>query len=111
MEINEYQKFTKTTAIYPTHQALNYLTLGLASEAGEVSGVIKKWVRGDHTSQAMQDKMKNELGDVCWYIARLADELGIPLSEILEANKDKLIARQNANTLRGDGETNDIRIL
>jgi NTP pyrophosphatase (non-canonical NTP hydrolase) len=104
MDFNEYQKFTKTTAIYPSHHALIYLTLGLASEAGEVSGVVKKWVRGDHTSQAMQDKMKSELGDVCWYIARLADELSIPLSEILEANKDKLIARQQANTLKGDGD-------
>ncbi len=86
MDFNEYQKFTKTTAIYPSHHALIYLTLGLASEAGEVSGVVKKWVRGDHTSQAMQDKMKSELGDVCWYIARLADELSIPLSEILASS-------------------------
>ena len=46
LSVQTYQRFTKTTAIYPQHQATNYLGLGLASEAGEVAGVLKKWVRG-----------------------------------------------------------------
>ena len=42
MNINEYVELTKQTAIYPPDTFLEYLTLGLASEAGEVSGVVKK---------------------------------------------------------------------
>lgn len=104
MNINEYQKFTRTTAIYPKHKAIDYLTMGLASESGEVCGVVKKWIRGDFTTELLQSKLEAELGDCCWYIARLADEFGIDLSDILEANKNKLLARQNKETLRGNGD-------
>jgi len=36
MNINDYQKWTRKTFIYPPDKALEYLTLGLVGEAGEV---------------------------------------------------------------------------
>ena len=42
MDMNEYQEFTRTTAVYPKHSAVAYLGLGLAGEAGEVADKVKK---------------------------------------------------------------------
>lgn len=47
MDLKTYQAFTRTTAIYPEDRTLEYLGLGLASEAGEVAGVVKKWIRDE----------------------------------------------------------------
>lgn len=104
LSVQEYQRFTKTTAIYPQHQATNYLGLGLASEAGEVAGVLKKWVRGDYSTKEAQEKVIKELGDVLWYVARLADELGIPLVNVFTANMEKLQKRKESKVIKGDGD-------
>ena len=45
MKLNDYQVFTRTTAIYPKDKADVYLALGLASESGEVAGKLKKHIR------------------------------------------------------------------
>lgn len=104
LSVQTYQRFTKTTAIYPQHQATNYLGLGLTSEAGEVAGVLKKWVRGDYSTQEAREKLIKELGDVLWYVARLADEQGIPLVNVFTANIEKLQSRQEKGVLKGDGD-------
>ncbi len=74
--------------------------LGLASEAGEVCGVIKKWVRDD----APLNDLHKELGDVIWYIARMCDELGWNMEEIIKANQKKLEDRKERNVLSGSGD-------
>jgi len=38
-------------------------------------------------------RLKDELGDVLWYISACADELGITLDEIAEYNVEKLAKR------------------
>ena len=45
MQLTDYQVWTRTTAIYPKEKALDYLGLGLCSEAGEVAGKLKKKIR------------------------------------------------------------------
>lgn len=104
MNFKEYQEFTKTTAIYPQEKALEHLTLGLTSEAGEVAGVVKKWVRKDYDTREMLSKLKAELGDCCWYIVRLADELDISIEDILYENYQKLMEGKNNQTLQGNGD-------
>ena len=42
---DDYQKAAETTAIYSKKTALEYLSLGLAAEAGEVAGHIAKYYR------------------------------------------------------------------
>lgn len=50
----------------------DYLSLGAISEAGEVAGKYKKWLRGDYGSWiAFRSMVKYEIGDVLWYIAML----------------------------------------
>jgi NTP pyrophosphatase (non-canonical NTP hydrolase) len=108
MQINEYQARAVTTAFYPRGKIeynLAYLGLGLAGEAGEAAEKVKKLLRGDYgLNKETKDKIINELGDVLWYIANLADELGVPMSDVFEANITKLDRRQKNKTLAGDGD-------
>lgn len=97
-----YQDFTDSTAIYPPEKGLEYTALGLASEAGEFAGKVKKAIR-DNTYDA--DAMAAELGDVLWYLARAAAELDYHLSTIAEMNVEKLKSRKERNVISGSGDT------
>jgi NTP pyrophosphatase (non-canonical NTP hydrolase) len=48
--------------------------------------------------------MSKELGDVLWYVAQLASELGLDLDEIAQVNLDKLLSRQRRGVLSGSGD-------
>ena len=106
-DFDNYQRATKMTAKYPPPQALEYLSLGIASEAGEVAGKMKKWIRdGDRkmTREEWVQAMSSEIGDVLWYTARLADELDLNLSQIAEDNMNKLLDRKARGVLGGSGD-------
>ena len=45
MTFDEYQKFARSTAVYPEDCKITYPTLGLCGEAGEVAEKIKKHIR------------------------------------------------------------------
>ena len=96
-----YQDFTDTTAIYPPSKALEYLAMGLTSEAGEVAGKVKKWVRDGYLDH---DELIAELGDVMWYVAQFASAMDVYLSEIAQDNVAKLKDRQERNKLGGSGD-------
>ena len=98
---DQYQEETRRFAIYPQKEAIAYLGLGLASEAGEVAGKLKKSIRDDHFEL---EELVSEVGDVLWYCARLLDEVGVPLSSALESNIAKLDKRKANNTIRGSGD-------
>ena len=65
--------------------------LGLCGESGEVADVIKKYAFQGHVLDL--DELKDELGDVFWYIALLCDVCGFTFEEIQEHNIDKLKKR------------------
>ena len=73
-----YERLAKTTAIFPKEKALEYLALGLTSEAGEVAGKIKKIIRD---GKGNKEAIAYEIGDVLWYCAVLANELGVEVEE------------------------------
>ena len=97
---DEYQEKAKATAIYPKKDALPYLALGLGSEAGEVSGKVKKLIR-----DGTQSDVASEIGDVLWYCAMLASEMNVSLGKIMEGNLDKLHDRKERGKLQGSGDT------
>ena len=110
--IDEYQKWTRTTVVYASDAApregsslvdIMYCGLGLAGEAGEVADKVKKLYR-DGYSPLKRAEICKELGDVAWYMARLADEFQLPLSEVLQQNIDKLNQRKATNKLHGSGD-------
>lgn len=120
MNFKEYQEATKQTAKYPPSQALEYLSLGIASEAGEVAGKMKKWIRDDsklweiereEAKEKWVQAMSSEIGDVLWYAARLADELGLDLSQIAQENMDKLLDRKARGVIGGSGDNRQLKTL
>jgi NTP pyrophosphatase (non-canonical NTP hydrolase) len=107
MNFNEYQKKAWKTAIYPNKgNNLIYPTLGLNGETGEVAEKVKKLIR-DNKNFADQEffhTMRNELGDVLWYVAALCMELGVDMNVVAEMNLEKLQDRQDRNKLHGSGD-------
>lgn len=96
MNFEEYQSEASQTALYPRRmENLEYPTLGLTGEAGEVANIVKKIQRdnGGVITEETRLKLKDELGDVLWYISACADELGLTLSEIADFNVAKLAKR------------------
>jgi NTP pyrophosphatase (non-canonical NTP hydrolase) len=106
VELSEYQRLSRRTAEYPREAWLTYPALGLAGEAGEVAEHAKKTIRDDAgaISDERREAMGKELGDVLWYVAQLASELGLNLDEIAEGNLEKLLSRQRRGVLSGSGD-------
>ncbi|MFA5985838.1 MAG: nucleoside triphosphate pyrophosphohydrolase family protein [Parcubacteria group bacterium] len=107
MNFSEYQSESRKTALYPdVGKNFVYPTLGLAGEAGEVADKLKKTIRDDGgvlTAEKKQEVGK-ELGDVLWYVAQVASELGLSLDEVAQANLEKLFSRKERGTLTGSGD-------
>lgn len=106
MEFDAYQSGARRTAVYAERHRVVYPALGLASEAGEVAGKIKKVLRdqdGDFAAAPL-DALEDELGDVLWYLAVLASDLGLSLDEIARRNLDKLRSREARGTIGGSGD-------
>jgi len=108
MNFKEFQKKAVKTAFYPNKYKIIYSAMGLGNEAGEVLGKIKKWLRGDDGDGEMNKErkqaLKGELGDVLWYLAVLARDLDLDLSEIAQENIEKLASRKERGKLTGDGD-------
>ena len=105
-DLDMYQKVALTTAIYPREQAIIYPTLGLTGEAGEVANKVKKIIRdgSDKNDDSLVSEIKSEIGDCLWYIAVLASDFNIKLSDIASANLEKLAIRKKNNTIHGSGD-------
>ena len=102
-----YERLAGETAIFPKEKALEYLALGLTSEAGEVAGKVKKLIRDGEDKEGFELKkiaISHEIGDVLWYCAMLAKEVGVPLNEIMRDNLAKLYSRKERGTLQGSGD-------
>jgi NTP pyrophosphatase (non-canonical NTP hydrolase) len=104
MTLNEYQERAIALALPQTRHNLNYMMFGLANEAGEATGKMKKYVRQDYGMIALQEGLLGELGDVLWYVSGAAKVLGFTLEEIAQVNIDKLEDRKQRNKLQGDGD-------
>ncbi|MBI2692767.1 nucleoside triphosphate pyrophosphohydrolase family protein [Mycobacterium nebraskense] len=64
--------------------------MGLVGEVGALAAEWKKY-RRDHTGyQGFTEQVREELGDALWYMAVLAEHTGLQLSELAQANLDKV---------------------
>ena len=93
MTLDDYQQLALRTA--GNHgdfeRTLIYTALGLNGEAGETAELVKKTFFHGHDLEA--DKLKNELGDVLWYVAVMAKAMDWSLDEVAQDNIDKLARR------------------
>lgn len=113
MKLNEYQKESRIFARYPhTGSNIVYTALALCGESGEYAENIKKAIRDegylmgqlvDKISVERREKAIDELGDVLWYVAGNATELGITLEEVAKRNIKKLKHRKKYGKKLGSG--------
>ena len=107
MTFDEYQQAAMRTAIHKDKpNELFHLLLGLVGETGEIAEKFKKLVRDHDTDLSKLDTndIAKELGDVLWYVAVLAEHLGIKLEDIAAGNVAKLASRNARGTLTGSGD-------
>ena len=105
MTMNTFKEYEDKARETDLGADLRYYALGLG-EAGEIQGKIKKIYRDDdgYCTQERAEAIAYELGDLLWYVARLSEKIGYSLKEVAEMNAQKLSARLEAGTLRGDGD-------
>ena len=108
MTFEEYQKQALTTVISSGDEFKDLLhwVLGINGEAGEVAEKVKKIIRdkGGKVSDEDKKELAKELGDVLWYIAVFAHDLGVPFDEIAANNLSKLKSRKARGVLGGSGD-------
>lgn len=107
MTFDEYQTKSRLTVKYPD-QGSNFIypTLGLCGEAGEVAEKIKKVLRdkGGIIDEETKQLLAKELGDVLWYLAQIATELGLSLDAVASGNIEKLMSRLERGVISGSGD-------
>ena len=90
---NDYQRMAMRTAgeYNSDYEMLRNAVYGLNGESGEVIDILKKHEFQGH--ELDHDKIIDEAGDVCWYLALLASALNVPFEEIMLRNVQKLMER------------------
>jgi NTP pyrophosphatase (non-canonical NTP hydrolase) len=107
MSLKGYDEFTRSLARYPKEQSnpqiieAMYCALGLVGEAGEASEKVKKWHRD---GKLVPLDLAKELGDVLYYLTRLANTVGYRLEDIAQLNVEKLNDRAARGVLKGSGD-------
>jgi NTP pyrophosphatase (non-canonical NTP hydrolase) len=108
MTFDEYQQQALTTAISHPDPLMNKTiwAMGVSGEAGEV---IEKWkkivaYKAGKISQEDVVELSKELGDVVWYIAVLADSLGLSFDAVMQQNIAKLADRKARHVTKGSGD-------
>ena len=112
MNFIQYQKRAKETLVKNNNEEallIARLALGLTGEAGEVAEKVKKYLRDCNiedpaTVLGLSETVFKELGDCLWYIANLADVLGLDIDSIAKDNLKKLASRKERGTIRGSGD-------
>lgn len=93
----EYDAEVADLAIEGPINEIGFSTLAMCGEVGEFANEVKKFLRGDDNTiaktEARKIKLRDELGDILWYVANTARILGVPLEEVAQANVEKLKQR------------------
>lgn len=104
----EYQKFVKDNASPKYDKQLSII--GLVGEVGELADVVKKEAIYEDMSKfeekygmSVNEKIKDEAGDVLWQFVNILNQYNIPLNEIIDYNVDKLIKRHGRGTSKNGG--------
>jgi NTP pyrophosphatase (non-canonical NTP hydrolase) len=111
MEFNEFQKKCRLTDLGTSAQdclspGWLYYVLGAAEETGEMVGKIKKLFRDRNgiVDDEFRSMLTKEMGDIQWYLARLADQFDIEFNNVAKENINKLLSRLERGKLHGDGD-------
>lgn len=75
----------------PNAGAILHAAVGISGEAGELSGAIERWIW--YRKELDVKNLKEELGDLLWYVAEMCNALGFEMEDVMVANIAKLRAR------------------
>ena len=96
MELNEYQHLANQTDQQPEigdleadPRSIMIPLLGMAGEVGELLGEHKKWLRDGESYRLFPERVKEELGDLLWYLSNVATKHGLTLEEVADFNLSK----------------------
>jgi NTP pyrophosphatase (non-canonical NTP hydrolase) len=103
MDLSQFQR----AALETDHTTANYehavqrdvvvALLGIAGELGTLATTYKKYIRDGAAYELHKDHVAEELGDLLWYAAILANKFGLDLEEIAERNLAKVKDRWSEN--------------
>lgn len=113
--LDEYQEVTLRTWNNKTDFGgrVSNAALGLTGEAGEVADIVKKAIYHGHgfdpshcpgEEEGNVHKLALELGDIMYYVAIMANEIGYTLQDIAEMNITKLAKRYPDGFSREDSQ-------
>jgi NTP pyrophosphatase (non-canonical NTP hydrolase) len=93
MNINDYQLKAARTCTKIDGAIMDdlHMVLGMQTEAAEIADVYKKHIA--YKKELDLVNVKEEIGDLMWYIANMCNMHGWDLREILDTNIAKLEAR------------------
>lgn len=100
MTLNEYQMLAMRFRLPSADEA--YALFGLSGEVGELHGYLAKAIRDGFEPDT--DHLKKELGDILWFLAAIADDIGLDLKDIAANNLIKLESRKARNVIQGNGD-------
>lgn len=122
--LNEYNSLILKSKIYPENRPIEYPSLGLAGEIGEVAEkvlglcatggkvdeTVKKTMRDNNGvfTKEKTDAILKELGDVLWYITATAQDMDYTIEDVMRNNFNKIEKRINTNTQHGQGDNREL---
>lgn len=96
MQLAEYQRRAQATDQQRNaneHTAIIVPLLGLAGEAGTLLSAYKKWLRDGEAHRLFKTQVIEDLGDILWYLANLAEKFEVSLDDVALANLTKVEER------------------
>lgn len=102
LPIEDYMKLASRTKPSVDHDLNSAVTMsnnvtilhamiGMVSEVGEIADTIKRWAF--YGQDLNETNIREELGDLMWYIALLCNDRGFDMGEIMQENINKLMER------------------
>jgi NTP pyrophosphatase (non-canonical NTP hydrolase) len=97
--LNEYQKAAALTMQGEVSEpgSISIALLGLAGETGELLTLYKKFLRDGPSFEPVNERLREELGDVLWYVSTLCSHFRLELSEVASSNLAKTASRWTAS--------------
>lgn len=90
MDLDEYQRLSSQTDQYPEGNRGEAISLfGLIGEIGSLLTTFKKRLRDKDAYKGFQSDLREEIGDVLWYLANLSKKYRLSLNDIAKFNLEK----------------------
>ena len=116
MRMDEYQSLASSTDQLASNQGTGanrkeilVPLLGLSGEVGELLSEYKKFLRDEQGHGLFIERVREELGDILWYLTNVATKFDLGLEQVARWNLEKVSARwgpssESQNSFRFDAD-------